>query len=92
MLQHPFHFRIQILPEKMKQQLIDHYTKYIDELRLLKNSESIINDFLMAINFIKSEDYSHEIANFKKNINQVDNIRGENFVNVFPELSRLINE
>jgi len=92
MLQHPFHFRIQILPAELKQRLIEHYEKYIVELSSLKHSNSIINDFRMAINFINSENYLHELSNFKKSITQVDVIRKENFVNIFPELSELFNE
>ncbi len=92
MLQHPFHFRIQILPTELKQQLINHYENYIVELSSLKNSDSIIDDFRMAINFIKSEDYLHELDNFKKSVTQVDSIRKEKFVEVFPELTSLLNE
>lgn len=92
MLQHPFHFRIQILSDALKHKLIRHYEKYIIELQTLNNSSSIITDFQMAINFIKSESYKHEIKNFKQSINQIDNIRNELFINIFPELRELFNE
>jgi radical SAM protein with 4Fe4S-binding SPASM domain len=89
-LQHPLHFRLQILPNDLKIKLIECYEKYIEDLSKLENSESIINDFRAAINFIQSENYTHEIDNFKKYIRQLDNIRKEKFSNIFPELSELM--
>lgn len=89
-LQHPLHFRLQILPNDLKIKLIECYEKYIEDLSKLENSQSIINDFRAAINFIQSENYTHEIDNFKKYIRQLDNIRKEKFSNIFPELSELM--
>lgn len=89
-LQFPLHFRLQAMPRDIKNRLILHYEKYIEELSKEKHSKSIINDFHSAINFIKSEDLSHEIENFKKNVFQVDSIRNEKFVEIFPELQEMI--
>lgn len=88
-LQVPLHFRLQTLPSKMKYKLIDHYEKYIEELSKKKNSKLIINDFRSAVNFIKADNLSHEIENFKKNISQIDKIRNENFTEIFPELKEI---
>ena len=90
MLQFPLHFRLQILPDKIKHKLIDHYQQYIKYLETLQYSRSIISDFYTAINFIQAEDYSNEITNFKKRINEIDLIRNENFAEVFPELNDLM--
>jgi len=91
-LQHPTHFRLQILPEHLKSQLVEHYENYIKELTKLDNSKSVVDDFRAAINFIQTENCEHELDNFRKNILQVDDIRNEEFVKIFPELVELLNE
>lgn len=89
-LQFPLHFRLQMLPDNIKHKLIDHYESYISHLKTLKNSQSIISDFKTAINFIKADDYSNELENFRKNIKQLDDIRNEQFTETFPELKELM--
>jgi len=89
-LQHPLHYRIQILPNFLKESLIKHYESYINELECQKDSDAIIEDFRSVISLIKSEDYSSELSNFKYNIDQLDAIRKESFSNVFPELRDIV--
>ena len=89
-LQHPLHFRMQVLPDHLKKSLIQHYETYIEELQQQKESDMIISDFNSVISLIKSEDFSSELATFKYNINQLDKIRKENFSNLFPELADII--
>ncbi len=89
-LQHPLYYRIQILPTAYKKKLIDHYRDYIEELKSYKNSDMIIDDFNSAINLIESENYSYELDNFKNNIKQLDDIRNENFLDIFTEFNELI--
>ena len=41
------------------------------------------------INFMNSSDDTHLIEAFRKEMQKIDLIRGENFLNVFPELKDL---
>lgn len=95
-VQHPIHFRFQILPEFYKKKLIDHYENYIKNY-LVKivdspTESSIINDFRSAIDMLKGEDFSNHLQDFFDHTNQLDRLRGEKFEEIFPEYRELVNE
>ena len=86
----PEYYRIQILsPEmklKVKEKIQNHLTSFIgdaEEFRGLRER------FQAVINFMESENRETLVPEFKLRTSQLDEIRGENFKNTFPELASL---
>ena len=65
------------------------YLKHIDWLTVNNANEQTINEFYKLIKFIDQTDNSGYLDAFKIHTTQVDKIRNENLLTVFPELSEL---
>jgi len=94
-VQHPLHFRFQILPQEYKEKLKKHYQNYIDDYlsNLVDVKESsIVNDFRSAIALLESEDYSSHLHEFIDHTRQLDRLRKEDFTDIFSEYQSLFDE
>ena len=79
-----------ILPEHLKDKAKENILLLKDDIAKLKMYPQR-KDFLDSgldniINFMNSSDDTHLIEAFRKEMQKIDLIRGENFLNVFPEL------
>ena len=90
---YPYLWDIKALPVDKKQEILDKYNAFIEEyLRGDEYYQSIrVKEHFRAIlNYMLEEDRKDDLKNFKQYILSLDKIRNENFKEVFPELSDLI--
>lgn len=91
----PPHMRIQILPEHLKKAVVELYQNHIDNYLVPTYGDNIINivnEFKSAMDFVVKEDYNYLLPKFRSFMKKLDNIRNENFIDVFPELTELYDE
>ena len=86
-LTHPRYFSITILPEEYKHRLKGLYSVYINWLEQAGANKQTINAINGIIDYMISEDHTNLIADFKKEIETIDNIRNEKFIEIYPELA-----
>lgn len=88
-LQDPAHYRIDIAPSRLKQQMQQHYQAHIDWLRPQDPLNRATVGFESAIKFMTATDNSHLIAKFWQSTMQLDHIRNESWRDHLPELDCL---
>ena len=90
-LERPFHMNIKALPENLKKQAKKRYKDHIlwlSKQNLSKNElTTLIEEFESCIKFMEQEDLSKHFKKFIEETKTLDEIRGENFVTIFPELA-----
>jgi len=88
--QSPDWYRVDILPEKFKNEIvIPAYEKHLAWLEPIDSLNRATTGYKSLINFMKSNDASDKWGSFCNQTSKLDNVRGENFWEVFPELSTL---
>ena len=88
--QGPDWYRTDIFPQDFKERVIKPaYEKHIEWLEPQDSLKRATTGFKSAINFMMSNDGSAHWNKFKSEIEMLDNLRGENFWQTFPELSEL---
>ena len=90
-LQGPEYYRIDVLPEDMKQEVLSKYNDHISWLEDKDKFKRAINGFKSAMNFMTGTDNSQLIPELLGQLQKLDKLRNENFFDVFPELQRLKN-
>jgi organic radical activating enzyme len=86
----PAYFSIHILPEDLKQQGKESLQKTLELLKKHNFNIDQITQFETAQRWLYSEHtWEEQKHKFREEITRVDTIRGESFVNTFPELSDL---
>lgn len=85
-LQNPNYYSIQIAPSEMKQKIAEKYTEHLEWLKPQDKLQRARIGFESALNYLHAEDNSHLIPEFWKKTRQLDDIRGENILDVIPEL------
>lgn len=88
-LMNPPHYRIDNLPNNLKEKLVAKYKEHIEYIRPLDGLQRATNGYESAINFINQPANEQLLQDFLKLTNQVDDVRNENFKETFPELSEL---
>lgn len=75
----PFFYRLDVLPPKVKVDLLNTYSKYPEFYKPLIShlEEDLKNNFY----------YKTHYADFLKNVKKIDLVRNENFSQIFPEFS-----
>jgi len=91
--QSPEWYRIDLFPQEFKERVIKPaYERHIEWLEPQDPLKRATTGFKSAINFLMFNDGTQHWDKFKQEINLIDNLRGENFWNTFPELSELKNK
>ena len=88
-LQDPPHLRLDIAPIGYKQEIKLKYEKHIEWLRSRDHFQRATRGFESAVNFMMSSDNTGRISECWENISKIDHIRGENILDVAPELKIL---
>jgi len=88
-LMNPPHYRIDNLPNNLKEKLVAKYKEHVEYIRPLDGLQRATNGYESAINFINQPANEQLLQDFLKLTAQVDAIRDENFKETFPELSEL---
>lgn len=88
--QSPEWYRIDIFPEKFKNEvIIPAYEKHLEWLEPQDPLQRATSGYKSLINLMKAADASHLLPRFKEETSKLDNIRNESFWNTFPELISL---
>lgn len=89
-LTYPVYYSLTSMPPDLKQQAKIHWEKYRHDVIKLGASDFLIEEIDKVIRYMYISDQSSHINEFKKETLLKDNIRRENFVEIFPELRTLI--
>ena len=87
-LLHQEYFRISVLPEHHKEKIKEKWRKHLEWLKPLDTIGRATRGYESALLFIE-EDYSHLLPKFKDFNKELDEMRGENFYDVFTEYQDL---
>jgi hypothetical protein len=88
----PKRVNVRVLPEDMKQEIVEHYAKCISEFKaeysedISKNAENILNSITK---YMLGADYSDKLSEFVKFTNYLDQARGHSILDIAPEYTRL---
>jgi len=88
-LQDPVRFRLDVLPNDMKSELVDIYNEHIAWLEPQDHLTRATNGFKSAVKYMQTTDNSKLIPEFVMRAKELDRWRNESFFSVFPELIRL---
>lgn len=88
----PRRVNIRILTPELKQELVEHYERFIEEFKkeypeeIAKNAESILRGI---IKYAQGADYSDKLPEFVKFTKYLDVARGNNILDIAPEYKGL---
>jgi radical SAM protein with 4Fe4S-binding SPASM domain len=87
------HFRVQILPAPLKERMRELYRGHIKNFiePFGPSCDDVRGHFAAALKFLDNGDVSDHLPVFRDFTRRLDEIRGESFVTVFPELSALMD-
>ena len=88
-LQGPDIYRIDALPQHMKEEVKEKYDDHIKWLEPIDEFSRASKGFMGAVNFMLGTDNSHHIPEFVRRTKTLDRFRDESFFDVFPELKGL---
>jgi organic radical activating enzyme len=88
-LQGPDFYRLDIAPEKYKDQLRTRFEQHLEWLRPLDSLQRATVGFESAVKFMDATDNSDLLPKFWAKTYELDQIRGENLLSVIPELEAL---
>jgi radical SAM protein with 4Fe4S-binding SPASM domain len=88
-LQSPEYYRIDVLPEVMKEEVVQKYNDHIEYLKPLDKFSRASKGYMAAVNYITNTDNTKHISELKNKLSFLDRYRNQNFYSVFPELERL---
>jgi len=86
-LQHPHRYRVDVLPEHLKQQAKEKIEKHLEWLEPQDTLLRATSGYQGVVNFMMQQDSTHELKNFFHTNDQIDRVRNEDFFTVFPELN-----
>ena len=88
--QSPDWYRIDILPEKFKTEVVvPAYEQHIEWLQPQDSLNRATTGYKSLINLMTAKDASRMLPKFREEISKLDRIRGEDFWDTFPELAPL---
>jgi len=90
MVQDPEHYRIDILPDAIKERVSSRYIEHIDIIKPLDHLGRATSGFESAHKMMMSNDKTHLIPKFKQITRQIDERRKQSTLEVFPELKELL--
>jgi len=81
----PTYMRLQILPEKIKDQVRRRYDDHITYLESFKGTQEAIQNYKNILQFLET-DRSDEVLMWQYKTEKIDRLRNEKVFDVFPEL------
>jgi radical SAM protein with 4Fe4S-binding SPASM domain len=88
-LQSPNDLRIDALPQEVKQQVRDKINQHLEWLEPIDKLSRATTGFRAMLTFMDAEEKQDLLPKFFEKTFRLDNLRGENFYNTFPELEGL---
>jgi len=90
-LQSPDWYRVDILPQEIKQEIKDKILAHLEWLEPLDRMTRATSGFKGLISFMDAQQQQHLLPEFFKKTHELDQLRNEDFFDTFPELSGLKN-
>ena len=90
MVQDPVHYRIDVLPQHLKDRVAPKYKEHIEKIRPHDHLGRATGGFEAALNMMMAEDRSNLIPVFKRITGQLDSLRGQETHETFPELTEVL--
>lgn len=90
-LQHPHRYRVDVLPQHLKEQAKAKIEEHLAWLRPLDTLTRATSGYEGVINFMMANDSTHELPNFFRTNDTIDRVRNEDFFSIFPELVDIKN-
>ena len=99
----PKYYNVKVLPQNLKEEVVNHYKEYIDWVNTTDFSDHVKKDFAKVLNgvikFMLSENYSEEkswtgktwLEDFVDNTKKLDKIRNQNVLDIIPQYCELFN-
>jgi hypothetical protein len=88
-LQHPSRYRVDVFPQHLKEQARSKIEEHIEWLKPLDSLTRATTGYQGIINFMQQQDNSSQLPDFFRTNNLIDQVRNENFFEIFPELQDL---
>lgn len=93
----PKYFNVKVLPENIKQDVVNHYNLYREWIKSSEFDDKVTNNFLKILdgvqNFMLSEDYSKEwLTQFIDQTKKLDQVRNQNILDIVPQFKELFDE
>ena len=89
LLQFPVWQRMDLLPESFKNKVKDRYEKHLEWLRPLDHLTRATKGFESGLDYMMRRDNFKRLDEFKGGMKKLDDIRNENILETFPELTEL---
>ena len=90
-LQSPIEYRIDILPQEIKEEFKQKFEDHLKWLRPLDSLQRATGGFESAINFMMKQDRSNLLTMFWETSSDLDWSRNERIINAVPELKRILS-
>lgn len=90
-VQDPMHYRIDIMPQNIKERTKEKYEEHIEHIKPLDRLGRATSGFESAINMMMAEDRSNMLDRFRTITKMLDDRRDQKTVDVFPELGEILN-
>jgi len=88
-LQHPFRFRVDLLPREYKDRIKEKIEKHLEWLEPLDTLTRATSGYKAILTFMEQENTSADLCEFFRTNNLLDNHRKEDLFATFPELKGL---
>jgi radical SAM protein with 4Fe4S-binding SPASM domain len=85
----PTYMRLSILPPWMKRRVIKRYEEHLDYLKNI-GANKFVNKQFRDILAMLEKDHTNELKTFLYKTKKVDKVRGEDWLDVFPELKDML--
>ena len=90
-VQDPMHYRIDILPDAIKQRTIEKYKEHITMIKPLDTLGRATEGFKSGINMMTATDNTKYLDKFREYIRLLDQRRSQQTEKVFPELKEVLD-
>lgn len=92
MLLDPIEYVIQTLPLDLKEKTTRKFNAYVDKNNNREDWQKLTATVRNVIKFMNEKDSSEQNAQFRERTSALDRIRGESFIETFPELKRMLED
>ena len=90
-VQDPMHYRIDILPQKIKEKTIEKYREHIAIIKPLDTLGRAVEGFESGINMMTATDNTKYLDKFREYTRLLDQRRSQRTQEVFPELKEVLD-
>lgn len=90
-LSRPDYFNIKVLPKELKMEASQILNQHIQWLRQKGVSEVLISEFESVIEYMNQDSWEHLLPKLKQQLRLLDEMRAENYEDVFPALKQVLD-